>query len=95
MSLCERLHFHTKPTVQKLDFLMANFQDLQAQVARNKVVVAQAIAALQSVPAKVAAAVAAATSANGAIDQTAFDALHADLTATTDLLLAQLDAPAA
>ena len=76
---------------------MASFQDLQSETARNKAVVAQAIEALSAVPAKVAAAVAAATASAGAvIDQSAFDALHADLKSTTDGLLAKLnETPAA
>lgn len=69
---------------------MSNFQDMQAEVARNKAVVAQAITVINGIPAKVAAAVAAAT--DGAVDQSAFDGLVADIKATTDELVAVLTA---
>jgi hypothetical protein len=91
--LLQRLKFHTLPTVQKLDFLMANFQDVQAEVAAQKLVVAQTIAVINGIPAQVAAAVAAAT--DGAVDQTAFDQLAADIKASTDALTAALNPPQA
>src|SRR5262245_44944924 len=87
--LRQRLKFHRKSSSYKFEFLMANFQDLQDQVARQKDVVSKALEVLKSVPEKVAAAVAQATA--GAVDQSAFDALHADIKAHTDALEAALE----
>jgi hypothetical protein len=87
-----RLRFHTLPLPQKLDFLMSNFQDMQAEVARYKDVATQVIGVLDAIPARIAAAVSSAT--DGAVDQSAFDTLVADLKATTDSLSAKLEAPA-
>ncbi len=84
--LLDRLHFHTKSLPQKLDFLMANFQDVKADSDRLKAAVPQIVAIVNGIPAKVAAAVAAAT--DGAVDQTAFDALAADLKDSTDKIVA-------
>lgn len=68
---------------------MANFQDLQAEVARYKTVVPQVLDVINGIPAKIAAAVAAA-STDGAIDQSSFDAVVADVKASTDALAAVL-----
>lgn len=71
---------------------MANFGDLQAQVARQKTAIEAAVSVLNGVPAKIAAAVAQ-SQADGGIDQTAFDGVVADLAANTDKLLAALNPP--
>jgi hypothetical protein len=68
---------------------MVSFQDLQNQVDRQKAVVLQAIAVINGIPAQVAAAVTAAT--DGAVDQSAFDNLFAELKASTDALAVALD----
>lgn len=69
---------------------MATFQDLQSQVDRTKAAIGTAVTIINGIPAKVAAAVAAA--GDGAVDQVAFDALTAELTAATDQLVVTLNA---